>query len=125
MRISDWSSDVCSSDLNQVAKLVLALEPAAFAEKQHGLGLVRREQVHNRGRIGAAHAEVDHGDAVVGGAGHWPVSALHGGAGERAEHVEVAAKVGQQHMRAKFFHRYTGVARQPVDRKSTRLNSSN
>ena len=49
---------------DEVAQLVLLLQPAAFAEEQAGLGLDGAQQVHDGRRVGAAHAEVDDGDAV-------------------------------------------------------------
>ncbi len=96
---------------DQVAQLVLPLEAAALAQKQHGLRMDGTEQVHHGGGIGAAHAEVDHGDAVVGGAGHRPVGAAQGGAGEATEHVQVAAEIGEQDVGAELLDRDAGVAR--------------
>jgi hypothetical protein len=82
----------------------LLLQPAALAEEQHGLGRDRRQQVHHRGRVGAAHAEVDHGDAVERGTlgigrsrprtSPPPMT--------RREHVDVAAEIGQQDVLAEF-----------------------
>src|SRR3546814_18597972 len=44
MRISDWSADVCSSDLNGVALTALALEQGLRA-RGHAVSLVRPRQV--------------------------------------------------------------------------------
>src|SRR3546814_3745104 len=49
MRISDWSSDVCSSDLQ-----LLALGDGALAGRQAGA-------------VGAAHVDVPAGDLLLGG----------------------------------------------------------
>src|SRR4249919_234993 len=99
---------------HQVAELVLLLEAAALAQEQHRLGRDRGEQVHHRRGIGAAHAEVDHGDAVGGGAGHGAVEADHLRAGEAGKGVQVAAEIGQQDVLAELLQRNAGVTRQPV-----------
>src|SRR3546814_15839933 len=51
MRISDWSSDVCSSDLRQQGGPVDALEelPAAGAELAHQAGVEIPDQLADRG----------------------------------------------------------------------------
>src|SRR3546814_7635804 len=65
MRISDWSSDVCSSDL---------AVPIAFDVEQrkakHGIGFLHRAD-RGRQRIGLRHARAVHqaGRATVAGAG--------------------------------------------------------
>src|SRR5690606_32142142 len=99
---------------DQVAQLVLALQPAALAQEQHRLGRDGREQVHERGRVRAAHAEVDHGDAIGGGARHRAVRAHDLGAGQAREMAQVAAEVGEQDVLAEAVERHAGVARQPV-----------
>ncbi|KAG0942691.1 hypothetical protein G6F31_014830 [Rhizopus arrhizus] len=99
---------------HQVAQLVLALEPAALAQEQHRLGHHRRQQGHDDRGIGAAHAEVDHGDAVDGGTGHRPVQADDGRAGQLGKGMQVAAEVGQQDVLAELVQGHAGIARQPV-----------
>lgn len=99
---------------DQVAQLVLALEPAALAEEQRRLRHDRRQQVHHRRRVGATHAEVDQGDAVGGRAGERAVGADHRRAGHLREMREVAAEVGQQDVLAELVQGNAGVARQPV-----------
>ena len=99
----------------QIANLVLALQPAALAEEQHGLGCDRRQQVHHRGRIRTAHAEIDHGDAVEGDARHRTIQPAHfAAANDAPEHVEITAEIGQQDMLPEFVQRHSGVSRQPV-----------
>ncbi len=61
---------------DQVAELIFLLESAALAEEEHRLGLDGAEQIHDRRGIGAAHAEVDHGDPIGGDVGHGPIPAL-------------------------------------------------
>src|SRR3546814_12869991 len=56
MRISDWSSDVCSSDLPDTG-----LSPR-LAPPMLGLGLL--EAIHQDDIL--AHAERDHGDGISG-----------------------------------------------------------
>src|SRR3546814_7401640 len=59
MRISDWSSDVCSSDLDRdgAAELFDAYMPFTRYEQQPGYGLaVRKEILRRRGGIRSARA---------------------------------------------------------------------
>src|SRR3546814_4655142 len=100
MRISDWSSDVCSSDLRQSMEVDLDGFIRTVSEK-HG-ALVAEVQLD---RAGADEEP---------GPGH-----------HRAQEQQVGrrrAPVGRS-----FF--LPGIARdnprEPIDRKSTRLNSSN
>src|SRR3546814_4950852 len=75
MRISDWSSDVCSSDLDVVAD-------------HHGAGLGQRSPVHEAQVVAFdVLAEVLEGDAALGRLAHARAVeiALHA-AGERVEH---------------------------------------
>src|SRR3546814_10341866 len=51
MRISDWSSDVCSSDLHRRADRFAALQISASHIEQHAAG---ENQEHNAGRRGCA-----------------------------------------------------------------------
>src|SRR3546814_16469520 len=51
MRISDWSSDVCSSDLDAVDDDILAIDPAAFANPgQPGRNQQGEAFAHHAGR---------------------------------------------------------------------------
>src|SRR3546814_7507828 len=96
MRISDWSSDVCSSDLLQISDFNIAgLEPvSAFIQRQRLYGRKdadqRADRIHGQMRIGDMALNALDGDPHIDGS---PSADLH--------HVA-----------------------QPVDRKSTRLNSS-
>ena len=65
-------------------------------------------------RVRAAHAEVDHGDAVVRAARHRAVDADHGRTGHAREDVHVPAEIGEQDVFAELVQRNAGVARQPV-----------
>src|SRR3546814_3372315 len=57
MRISDWSSDVCSSDLaNRVARVVREHQEGAAERNQ---AAVQRDAVHRRRHAEFAHAVVD------------------------------------------------------------------
>src|SRR3546814_4728893 len=49
MRISDWSSDVCSSDLGNRSLLVAGLEPGRFIELPGGGGVVYVGSMSNDG----------------------------------------------------------------------------
>src|SRR3546814_9201322 len=48
MRISDWSSDVCSSDLDQLAKMVQRLQRAETRVGAIGMGEGERGHVGSR-----------------------------------------------------------------------------
>src|SRR3546814_2723536 len=101
MRISDWSSDVCSSDLPEQVVGIAAAGPRAAADQEPG----QRQQpvtvrLSRRERDGAAGARADIGEVVV-----------PAGDGAAVE-VETVTEVGQN----------PDLPTQ--DRKSTRLNSS-
>src|SRR3546814_9537623 len=102
MRISDWSSDVCSSDLGHVRRVAAAGHGAA-----DGLG--------------------DGADVVRGGAAAEPDVAhveLQAGACEVRAFVAVAGE-GIERGRERAIPGNTGAGRiGQGDRKSTRLNSS-
>src|SRR3546814_8016233 len=109
MRISDWSSDVCSSDLNietgsAAGKLVFHVF-AALAEFERGL---IRERTHAglaaaraRGRAGGRKPKL--GDQQV---------------------REIKALLRDPDIQVAEVARRYGVSRTTLDRKSTRLNSS-
>ena len=99
---------------DEVADGAAVFEPAAFTEKEHGLGLDRAEQVHDRGGGGAAHAEVDHGDVFGGGAGHRFVAPDHLHPVPFGEEVDVAVEVGEEDVLPEGREGQTGVAGQPV-----------
>src|SRR3546814_11263489 len=66
MRISDWSSDVCSSDLPEQVVGIAAAGPRAAADQEPG----QRQQpvtvrLSRRERDGAAGARADIGEVVV------------------------------------------------------------
>src|SRR3546814_10564835 len=104
MRISDWSSDVCSSDLRPALALADADDAVAGGELAAGLGRTAGDQVP------------DHHHVVL-------LLQLRADALERQRHALVealgAARVEVVGMRVD--RRGVGVEE---DRKSTRLNSS-
>src|SRR3546814_7035078 len=113
MRISDWSSDVCSSDLGRV-------------EQKRGLGDRQRARVPGQ-RLARVHlAAAQHVQEAAAGAG---VERL--GAAQRAgveqlhpglEAAQYAFEAIQGHVLSDL---HGNVAESyPIDRKSTRLNSS-
>src|SRR3546814_5481136 len=96
MRISDWSSDVCSSDLQGLETV------------QHGLGLAVEADQGEEGDLEAERLGVELGVVALDVAGllqgaHAPEAGRRGDAGA-----------------ARQLH----VGDPPIDRKSTRLNSS-
>src|SRR3546814_8818875 len=108
MRISDWSSDVCSSDL-RLCQQAVALEDRlqAFLE-QHVDRLAQAEQ-QVLGRRAAVFLVVQRPVAL----GPVPVGGAQSGVLVRLEGT-----------RARRHEAETGRRNQALDRKSTRLNSS-
>src|SRR3546814_8032659 len=114
MRISDWSSDVCSSDLQGDP-----LDPSVQVGAQ-----ASEDQLHKiLGYIDIGKAEG--AQCLVGGA-----KALPGGALDQGYFVQPTVFVGQNHMRIfqeEIFGPVLAVTTFKTvkeDRKSTRLNSS-
>ena len=88
---------------------------AAFAEEQDGLGFDGAEQVHDRRGAGAAHAEIDDGDAAGRRVGHRTILAAHFGTlMPLGEHVDVIAEIDEEDVFAELVDGRAGVARQPV-----------
>src|SRR3546814_20520617 len=82
MRISDWSSDVCSSDLRIAPRLSLNTLEAALAAAEEGWGITRAlsyqvDAALAEGRLVALLAEAE--DAVL------PVHLLHADGRRRSE----------------------------------------
>src|SRR3546814_17349960 len=96
MRISDWSSDVCSSDLSEAAFGSLKLE----ATKQTALAHVTNELVRDWGAFGVFISEIfpeaisfyEDVDFLTGNGAGAPLGALAAANGAR---IEVAAEGGQ------------------------------
>src|SRR3546814_7614788 len=120
MRISDWSSDVCSSDLQLFAKDLEARIEAINATREEVVGddrRNRRDQAHggrdqrfgNAGRNSGQRRLLDVTDRDEG---------AHD-APDGAEQTDVGA--GRTDRRQK---RQTTIEQLDLDRKSTRLNSS-
>ena len=99
---------------DQVAEIVLSLESAAFAQEQAGFRVDCAQQVHDRGRIGAAHSKVDEGDALGGGVWHGLLESAYGHLEPLREHAQVIIEVGQQNILAEFFEGSIRIPRQPV-----------
>ena len=92
----------------------IGLQTAAFAEKQHRLGLHRRQQIHDGGRIRTAHHEVDDGDVVARRALHRFFYSIDFGAGELGEIVHIILEVRQQDVLPELIQRHPRVTREPV-----------
>src|SRR3546814_5002549 len=107
MRISDWSSDVCSSDLIGVNALTLDV---VRETDDRGLGdqIVEDERAFD---LGGAHAVARDVDDIVDAAGDAPIAV---GIAAASVAGEIFALVGRE----------IGFGEAFVDRKSTRLNSS-
>src|SRR3546814_8181602 len=98
MRISDWSSDVCSSDLHHRSILVDKLEQR---DTMRGNPAVRPVAAHRRGAGGQGELM---GDVAVVDCDQHPLA----GAGAFGD-LEIGMRIGDD---------------RPPDRKSTRLHSS-
>src|SRR3546814_5858947 len=96
MRISDWSSDVCSSDLRAAA-----IEQAVQVDVDHAPPAIERIFVHRRRRPGDARRADENIDLAERGGAGGGGSLDRGGIGD-VERLDIAR----------------------ADRKSTRLNSS-
>src|SRR3546814_4449522 len=107
MRISDWSSDVCSSDLIDAAQQEIEhpVERAVDMRLGRPLPIMRVRQVEIEALVEAADARARIDAAVIGARGRLAEGA--------------AGAVGHQ----RGDDRCEG-ARRPSDRKSTRLNAS-
>jgi len=99
---------------DQIADFGPVFDASAFAEEKHGLRLDRAEQVHDRGRGGAAHAEVDDRDASGGGAGHRAVLAAHRYAVPLRKKLNVVFEIREQDMVPEFIQWHARITRQPV-----------
>src|SRR3546814_7555893 len=97
MRISDWSSDVCSSDLLSLGGIAIAVGAMVDA------AVVMIENAHKH----LEHWERDHPGEELKGAERWRVI------------TEAAAEVGPA-----LFLSLLIITFSFIDRKSTRLNSS-
>src|SRR3546814_4487844 len=131
MRISDWSSDVCSSDLGQpgLSQRVAGFGEAVLAEVEDGSGKHRAgvtfaHALHKVLDVADA-ARCDDGtsDAVGDGAGERPVIAVAGAVPvHRGEQDFTPAQAGEANG---MFDRVNarGAAAAVGGRKSTRVNS--
>lgn len=73
-----------------------------------------RQQVHDRGGVGASHPKVDERDALGGNVGHGLVASADGDVEPVRKHVQVIVKVDEQDVLAEILERSIGVTRQPV-----------
>src|SRR3546814_4685947 len=105
MRISDWSSDVCSSDLNEIAEAILIVfKLTQLIDDPHPAAFRRDVAAHQL--------------AIAGAIGRDRF---------RAEGEGGSGPTGRKQCQRAQLEENTGSTRQAVpasDRKSTRLNSS-
>lgn len=100
---------------DKVADFRGVFEPTAFAEKEHGLGMVSREQIHDRGGVRRPDAEIDDRQAgVVGGGLHRAVITINVAGKPCGKPLDVVAEIRQQYKVAKAIQRHAGVPREPV-----------
>ena len=97
-----------------IAQPVRLLQSPAFAEEERRLGAYGREEVHDGGRIGASHAEVDDRNPVGRRIGHRPFRGQDGYAIMRREALHVGCEVRQQHMPREIFQPPLRIAGQPI-----------
>src|SRR3546814_10049352 len=116
MRISDWSSDVCSSDLAAAVELLQAGEGnVGDVEVQPHADRVGRDEIIDLARL-------EHRDLRIAGPGAERTHDDRRAASETAQHlgdrIDLLGRVSDD-------RRALGGPRQLQDRKSTRLTSSN
>jgi len=99
---------------DQIADFGPVFDAATFAEEEYGLRLNRAEQIHDRGRGRAAHAEVDDRDAPSGRAGHRAILATHRHAMPLRKQFNVMFKIREQDVVAECLQRHARIAREPV-----------
>ena len=108
-----FAADGCNRK-DQVAEFVLFLQPAALPKEEAGFGPDGRQQVHDRGGVGASHPKVDERDALGGDVGHGFLAPADGNIEPVRKHVQVIVEVDKQDVFAEIFEGRIGVARQPV-----------
>ena len=99
-----------------VAQLRLAGNAAALAEEEAGGRLNGAKQVHDERGVGAAHAEVDHRDALGRDGAHVCAETNRLNARLLAEHIHVVVEIREQNVLAKLLKRHLGVAHEPIAR---------
>src|SRR3546814_8744578 len=126
MRISDWSSDVCSSDLNAVALVASPLDPPAMLIRLKAIEAAFGRRIGQR--WGARTLDLD---ILLWSGGAWSDDRLtipHPAMAERPFVLGPLTRIapGWRHPLAARSIRQlaTTLARAQPDRKSTRLNSS-
>src|SRR3546814_1571818 len=113
MRISDWSSDVCSSDLAGEARVPVARDDLAPDDRDRRGTKLRVERLGQLER-GQRLFDVDmraHRDGMNAGVG-----------APGAEHLRILGGEAVDRFLDRLLD--AGAVRLPLDRKSTRLNSS-
>src|SRR3546814_1322299 len=126
MRISDWSSDVCSSDLLALVLPLLFDALVGHVPDEWGKAWVAGQTVHHDSHVLGARARTD--QQGIGGADHcYALQAEGGDRQDRALQIAVVA-VDRQNFAVEDVAAVVLVGglveRIPADRKSTRLNSS-
>src|SRR3546814_1220809 len=116
MRISDWSSDVCSSDLNRLIQINLVGTFRCVAKSAAGMLTLDPGTDGERGAI-VMTASVAAEDGQIGQAAY---SASKGGVVGMT--LPIARDLMNEGIRVNTI--LPGIFDTPLDRKSTRLNSS-
>src|SRR3546814_1959795 len=111
MRISDWSSDVCSSDLGATIQPVAAFAPVPY-ELLTGIDAQKSQLLENTRRLSSGHAAHD---VLLWGAR---------GTGKSATVSSVIGKLQAEGQDIALVQFATDRLKTLPNRKSTRLNSS-
>src|SRR3546814_1544970 len=115
MRISDWSSDVCSSDLGEVSGETLGVELARQRRRRRaGARILDREHKRQR-KVAAGERGVDLDRIAL------PAGVV---AGQRLAPEQLLEAQHDARARRQPALRIDAVLQHAADRKSTRLNSS-
>jgi len=99
---------------DQIAQLIAFFEAAAFAQKENGLGLDRRQKIHNGRCRWAAHAEIDDRDIAGSGALHGFMHPNDLDTMPFREQMNVIIKVSQENIPAEILQLFAGISRQPI-----------
>ena len=100
---------------DEVPDFARFFQAAALTQEQDAFGGSNGQQVHDRGGVGRADAEVDHGQAArVGGGLHRPPRAVDLAVKAIHEIQKVVMEVRQQYIVAEFVQRHSRVTWQPV-----------
>jgi hypothetical protein len=100
---------------NEVADFCGVLQSPTFAEEKHAFRFDRAQEIHDRGSVGRADAEVDHGQIFSIRAGlHRTIEPANGLIKLRGESAKIIREIREKDILAKFIQGRSRVAGEPV-----------